>query len=332
MTITVADFNNVRTKLVNTFGGSPNAGGTSYGQQLDVANVPAVSQTQITNVIWNGLGNDLRKARQHQTGVIVTNSELPTLSKTTIISNTIYQQFVTLANTVEANKFTLATTGIAQRSIEILPASTFATAWNTALYSRIVVTFPGYSRSAVSNVSQAVTVSPQNHARAFFNAGGEIRFRASRTGANLNTKDTDWTNLLAAMGTIRFRYNATSTSPDAAASSPGTFPLAQSGFYVSPAFTTISMPTSNTISFFKTGSTYATNRYQLSYRANNASDPTSLTFIIAFLDNAVGGPSVDETVSGTITSTIEFVRPSGSSVDVPSPSYTITNLGTTVLT
>jgi len=329
MAITVADFNNVRTKLVNVFG----SGGTGYGQQLNVANLPATSSSLITSSRWNGLGSDLKKARQHQTGDPVPNTELPTLSSTTPITNTIYQQFVTLANTVETNKFVIATAGQApQRTQELIQTATLNGNWTTALYHRVVFTFPGYTRAATSQL-QAATVSAENHCRAFFNAGGEIRFRASRTGTAANTKDTDWTNLLAAMGTIRFNYAATSTSPDFTATSPGTFPAGSTGFYVSPSFTTINLPTANTVMFFKTGSAYGTNRYQISMRANSATNPTQLTFIIAFLDNAVGNPNTDEPVTGTTTSTIEVIRPSGQSVSVDIPDRDLTaNPGDTLVT
>ncbi len=331
MAITISDFNNIRTKLVNVFG----SGGTGYGQQLDISNVAATSSSVITNTIWNGLGNDLRKARQHQTGNPVPSTELPVLTRTTQITNTIYNQFVTLANTVETNKFVLPTGGqVSQRSIENIQTATYSTNWTSALYHRVVVTFPGYSRAQTS-LLQSATVSAQNHARAFFNAGGEIRFRASRTGSAANTKDTDWTNLLAAMGTIRFYYANTSTSPEFTASSPGTFPVGTTGFYVSPGFTTINLPTTNTVTFFKAGSSYGTNRYQISVRADNATNPTQLTFIIAFLDNAVGNPNTDEPVTGTTSSTVEIVRPSGSNVSIDAPTYSTNSgnlLSTTVLT
>lgn len=319
MAITITDFNNIRTKLVNVFG----TGGTGYGQDLDVANNAATSATLISNTLWNGLGNDLRKARQHQTGLEVTSAELPVLTRTTQITNTIYNQFLTLANTIETNKFVIGTVP-AVRTIENIQTATLSGNWTApALYHRVTVTFNGYT------TARGVVVSAANHARAFFNAGGEIRFRASRTGTAANTKDTDWTDILAAMGTIRFNYAATSTSPEFTASSPGTFPVGSTGFYVSPGFTTINLPTSNTNRFFKVGSAYGTNRYNIDFRANSATAPTVLTFIVSFQDNATGG--LDEPVTGVTSSTIELLRPSGSQVNVPPPTYT-TNAGNTLST
>ncbi len=329
MAITVNDFNNIRTNLLNVY----HSGGTAYNQALDPDNLAATSQSVITTTLWNGLGNDLRRARQHQTGVEVPSTELPILTRTTQITNTVYNQFVTLANTITSNKFALGT-ATTVRTVENIQTATLVGNWSVpALYHRVTITFPGYtSTRVVGGRTTTLVVTPQNHARAFFNAGGEIRFRASRTGAASTTKDTDWTNLLAAMGTIRFRYADTSTSPEFTATSPGTFPVGTTGFYVSPAFTSINLPTANTNIFFKTGSTYGTNRYNLTARADSATAPTVLTFIVSFQDNATGG--IDEPITGTTSSTIELVRPSGSQVNIPAPTYAVNSgntLSTTVL-
>ena len=48
------------------------------------------------------------------------------------------------------------------------------------------------------------TFASADSARHFFNAGGEIRIRASRSGGASNAKNTDWTNLLSNAGTYTF--------------------------------------------------------------------------------------------------------------------------------
>lgn len=319
MAITVNDFNTIRTKVVNVFG----QGGTGYGQALTTGNNAATSASLITVLLWNSLGADMRKARQHQTGLEVTSSELPSLSRTTQITNTVYNQFVTLANTIEANKFAIADVATV-RSVELIQTSTLSGNWTAAaLYHRVVIDF--------SNGGLYTATDARLRARYFFNAGGEVRFRASRTGTAANTKDTDWTNLLSQMGTIRFHYASTNTVPGTAAV-PGTFPVGTTGFYVAPSYTTINLPTANTTTFYKTGSTYGTNRYNLTVRADSATAPYLFTFIVSFQDNAGGG--IDEPVTGVTSSTIELFRPSGSQVNVPPPICTGSGatLSTTALT
>lgn len=326
MAITVSDFNNIRTTLLNVY----HSGGTAYNQALDPDNTAATSASVITTTLWNGLGNDLRRARQHQTGVEVTSAELPVLQRTTQITNTVYNQFVTMANTVASNKFAIGTNALV-RSQEGIQTATSGTWSVPALYHKVVLTFPGYtSTRTVNGRTTTLAVSAQNHARAFFNAGGEIRFRASRTGTAANTKDTDWTDILAAMGTIRFHWQSTNTSPEFTATSPGTVPVGSTGFFVSPGFTSVNLPTSNTNIFFKTGSAYGTNRYNITLRADSATAPTVLTFIVSFQDNATGG--LDEPITGTTTSVIEMIRPSGSTVNVPGPTTTEQNAGGTLST
>jgi len=48
------------------------------------------------------------------------------------------------------------------------------------------------------------TWTSAQHARYFFNAGGEIRLSFARTGGTAHTKNTEWTNLATACGTLVF--------------------------------------------------------------------------------------------------------------------------------
>lgn len=71
--------------------------------------------------------------------------------------------------------------------------STRNTAWMNELQHRFTATF-----------------STVDRARYFFNSGGEIRFRGSRSGGSATPQNDSWTGLLANMGTIYMNYTFTS--------------------------------------------------------------------------------------------------------------------------
>lgn len=54
-----------------------------------------------------------------------------------------------------------------------------------------------------------VNFGSENAARYYFNSGGQIRFSGSRTGGSATTVNTNWTNLLTGMGTIKMGASTT---------------------------------------------------------------------------------------------------------------------------
>jgi hypothetical protein len=302
MAITAADYNNIRTKVVNVLG----TGAGGYG--ITPVSSAATSTTVITTTAWNLLRTDAIKARQHQTNVDES-ANLPILTKTTAITESIRVQFDNFANLIVANA-----RAVLQYSIETASSSTYTSNWTTALYHQVTLNF-----------------GTNLNANYFFNAGGQVRFRASRTGTAANTKDTDWsTNVLTPMGTIVFDYLSSRTLTGTATSA-GTFPGTATGYYASPVYTTPNLPTTSTQMFYKSGTTYSANRYNLKLRADSASTPSQLTFTVSFEDLAGGNPNIDEPVTGTLTSIVEILRPSGANVNITPPTYTITALTLTPL-
>lgn len=297
--ITAGTYNNLRDRLNLVLG----LGSTGYGQALSSTTVQA-GQT-FTLAMWNNLRTDMLKARQHQTGV----SESGNLNTVTTSSDitsaliTQYDSFITLTTTnqrvIANNQGTLATLATGVRSL----------AWNGVVTHTVTLTFPS-------------TLA----ARYFFNAGGQIRFSASRTGTAATTKDTDWTNILSSMGTIAMNYNST------AFITGGSGTGSAKGFYnLTTAYQTL---------FVKGSSVYAytENDYNIAARVDNATNPSVITFRIEFRDDDLGnspvpppgpppyGPKVDESVTGTLTSLVSMFRPSGTNVSVNGPAATQTPL------
>ena len=73
-----------------------------------------------------------------------------------------------------------------------------------------------------------MTFATVDDARFFFNSGGEVRIRGGRTAGDATTQNTDWTNLLIAMGTITMNFEETTTTGSATIASIGYFDLTTS--------------------------------------------------------------------------------------------------------
>ena len=152
-----------------------------------------------------------------------------------------------------------------------------------------------------------VTFSSEAHRNSFFNAGGHIYWTADRSGGASNDQNTDWTNMLSAMGTIKMTFTAT-TAASGTTSSIGMYDLTTS-------YQTI---------FEKAGSgSYSTNFYKIEAKAPNAS---SIRFLITFGDSHTGRGYFDS-VDGTLNSIVGQYRPNsgtlpnGFDVTVATPTY-----------
>jgi hypothetical protein len=323
---TAAAYNAIQSNISATMG--VGSGDTGYGQALSSAQV---TPGQIISVSqWINLRSDLAKARVHQTNVAVADGlatilanrgspwqTLQVIGAQTFISESIRDQYSQFASGVSLNKAQAAT---AQMLSGVAVTSTpRAGNWGGAslaqsLSHSITVTFGGYTQGSL-------TVSPENHARCFFNAGGSIQISASRTGTAATTKDTDWTNMLSGFTNLNFR--ASSSSTDSAVNSPGSVQTTRGFFNVTVGAAAVSLMTQAS-----SISTYAENRYIVTVERPTTS---TIRFNITFQDNdtgdqtGLGGP-VDEAVTGTITSVCRCTRPQGSNVDVPAPTGSATAL------
>lgn len=192
-------------------------------------------------------------------------------------------QYSSLMTTVEANKFLI---GSGQSSVEAGISHARTSAWNGTLEHRILVTFgSGTARTQ------------------YFNAGGELRFTANQSGGGTSI-DIDWRNMLSNMGTIKMNYTGTTSTGTGTESSIGGLDLTTSYQQI----------------FRKTGSgVYAANDYivQARYSGSNA-----IQIRIYFQDDKGGNPNFDENVGGTLTSSLQHLRATGSNVSVPAPTYT----------
>ena len=105
------------------------------------------------------------------------------------------------------------------------------------------------------------TWASESLCRAYFNSGGRIGFSASRSGGSSTTQNTNWTDLLSAMGDMYIDYQTA-----AAASGTGS----GIGFY--------ELATSYQLLFTKFGSgAYSSNFIKIFGKVNSTTNPTVVT-------------------------------------------------------
>lgn len=307
-TIYAADYNNIQDTVQTLLGtGLADQG---YGQA--VASTQVAVDTKVTVSQWTTLRGDLLKIRTHQTGVDETgNLTVPTTSD--LITNEFVNQYKTYGTTATTNRFTIASN---QGQEEAFVSRQRITAWNGVLTHTVTITF-----------------ATANAARHWFNAGGQFRLTASRTGGSASTKNSVWETLLSDMAVITLAANGTTYS--------GTGGTAQTstGWY--------QLTTSNTKIFEKPAAAgvYNENDYNVNARKNaNDNTATELTLTIEFRDDDSGdqrpvdpgtlgvdglgtaGPGVDENVDGTLTSVVRIFRPIGSNVELTAPAVSESGL------
>jgi len=160
--------------------------------------------------------------------------------------------------------------------------------------------------------THTITFADANSARYFFNAGGRITIASARSGGTSNAKNTAWTNLTTACGTINIT-TGTSTQIIAAANYTGTTKTGGSGTPATLLTTTgfYDLTTSNQEVFKQLDSTYlyTTNFVSINVLANAAAgSATTITITVLFDDSH--STATDEDVDGTLTSTVTLVQPS----------------------
>lgn len=284
--ILYSDYNAIQSKIESVLGvGSGNQG---YGQSVSSSLVAQNAKISVTQ--WNNLRTDIVRCRTHQTGTAPTLTTPTTSVKLYESDRAAYMSEADLAFT---NRL-------------VAPPLTEAT--------REYLSFGSIQRTATWNGvrTQTVTISfaDANAARYFFNTGGRFEFTGSRSGGSGTAKDSAWTTLLSAMGTIYFDYDTTTATGSGTGSAIGWYDL-----------------TTTSVKIFQkdtTSPTYTPNSYQIYARAPSTS---SIEFIIYFRDDsAPGGWGIDEDVTGTLVSDVKVYRASGSNVSVTLPSGSSTGI------
>lgn len=279
-TITASDWDVVRNNILLITGTA--SGTEGWGQSWSVYNPSAGTTITDTNT------NDIINAAQDIAVYAGATNTVSDVANAGTIQET---DLNNVQGTVTNGYNGRLTADASYLSTENKDTSTRTAAWSTTVTHDCTVSF-----------------SSAAHRQAFFNAGGKLNFTASRSGGSSTNQNTDWTNMLSAMGTIQMAYTATT------ASSGSTTSIGNND-----------LTTSYQTIYSKSGSgAYSTNYYQIQARADNS---TTLRFLITFGDSHTGRGYFDS-VDGTLQSVIGQARPNsgtlpnGYTVVVATPTYT----------
>jgi len=280
-TITAADWDVARNNIL-LITGTPGGSNEGWGQSWSVHNPAAGATITDTNT------NDIINAAQDIAVYTGASNNVSDVSNAAVIQDT---DLNNIQSTITNGYNARLTADASYLSQEAKDTSTRTAAWSTTVTHDVTVTF---GSAAIRN--------------AFFNAGGSLYFTASRSGGSTTDQNTDWTNMLSAMGTIKMNYTQT-TASSGTTTSIGNNDLTT---------------TYQTI-YTKAGSgSYSTNYYSIQARADSS---TVLRFLITFGDSHTGRGYFDS-VDGTLTSVAGQYRPNsgtlpnGYSVVVATPTYT----------
>lgn len=307
-TIFASDYNNIRTTVSSVLS-------TLYGSTLISSSVSGGSTTTVAASQLRNLFLDLQAAYVHQIGSINTTIAVPVTgysigADTAFSYNTSTGVFsaVTDGTKMGVNDYVAVATDIANFNPEVtgFPVGNLLPGVATTSQRDTGTSGTWGGAGQVQNLYHIVTMTFASVAQRnnYFNAGGEIRFAASITGAS-GSKTTDWAALLSAMGTVKLnKWNVTASSGTSA------------GLGEQDLTSTYQQL------FIKTGSgVYADNDYTIEGRSVST---TQLRFRITFNDGDVGTPGglpphfvdnpIDEQVNGILNSSVQPARPSSSFV------------------
>jgi len=293
--IVATDYNTIQAKIALILG----VGSGDYGYCQSVASSQVTNlNTKITVSQWNNLRTDLILARQHQTGTDQSgNLALPTTSTT--IKEVDRAAYNTFADTVITNRLVVPPSS--QYSLIPTIAPVVRTSpWASTISYTLTLNYPGYTTGGT-------VISAIDNARAFFNAGGVIKFNASFTNYTNDgslTVNQSWATLLSNMGTISFAAHATTNTGSGTPQAKGFFDLTTSNQLI---FTKLVDPAYTP--------TYSPNQFDLYVRFGSSN--AQLIFTPTFSYTA--GGNILEPANGTLTSTVQVITPTGTNVSVGAP-------------
>jgi hypothetical protein len=322
--ITNSTYNNLQAAVARIMG--IGVGNSGYGQPISSSQV--VGTIPITVQQWNNLRTDLAKSYTHQTNVAVANTAatvsntppaLQLITSNTTITNDIFLQYSNFTSNVNTNRLAVHPNQTTA-SVPVV-TQTRSAAWGGAvdvISTTITVTFPGYT-------SGGLVVSPADHIRCFFNAGGSIQIRSLLSGFPSLFKNISWNGIFTTVGNFSFRSNNSSISGTLRG---GSSVASTTGYHqLTGNLTQLLRQTGVSGTYYDVK--YQENSYQIAARLNGNNQ---IVFVITYRDDDAGdrrgkGPAVDEEVSGTLSAIVTCTRPTGANVDVPGPTGSATAIG-----
>lgn len=284
--IEAADFNTFRDAVDQVYGVGD--GDTGYGQtSITLPTVAGGTVELIKSVEWTALRNAIATCASHQ-GTLVNvppsaDLDVGKIVKAYDIDHGTYNIPDAISD-ISANRL-IADAGSLSTNFDSL-VSTRGTSWSTS----------------VSHIFTA-TFTTEDEARYYFNSGGSIDLRASRTGGSATPQNAAWTSLLTGIGTISMNHGATTSSSGAGTGSA-------IGYYgLTGAYQTL-----YTANYTGGSTAYSANSYTVEARVDDGVVPGGanndngrfLRFRVTF--NDAHSNVYADTVNGTLTSNVDITR------------------------
>ena len=273
-TVQIADFNNARTNVNNllataqdvtlgTYTASSTYGYTQGGTALTAASVGGLVYADNATGGFKRLQDEVQ-ALCAFLGQTVRSGVGTDVTTTDTITASTWNNLMLNIKDCWDNRFSPASTTTSTSS-----SVTRTTTWYTTLTEETTFTW-----------------GSEGACRAYFNGGGRIGFSSRRAGGSATTQNTDWTNLLTAMGDVFVNHDNT-------ASSGATGTSAGLGFY--------ELTTSYQQLYIKYGSgSYASNYFRLEGKVDSTTNPTVVTLRATWYDPHASGSGVgSDGVPGT---------------------------------
>ena len=314
-TILAADYNNARTNINTLMSGAADVTlgtfteSSTYGWGQGGAGVTTVSAGELIDATSANGFKDLQDDVQAMCaflGQSVRSGVGTDVSDGDTISATTWSNMMLNVQDCWNNRFSPAS-----RTITSDANKTYTSQWSSSLSQETTWTFAN-----------------EGDCRRFFNGGGRLGFSASRSGGSSTTQNTNWTNLLSAMGDVYLAHNTGGRTGSGTATAVGFYELTTSYQEI----------------FKKLGSgDYASNFFQMQAKVNSTTNPTVVTLKAVFSDphaegsGALGPDGIAGTgdegfgndyVDGTITLNCRRHQPdaSGSGFSFPTPTDSMGNI------
>jgi len=304
--ISAARYNELQGRIAALVG--IGSGDKGYNQTVNSSAQPIGTVILATHM--NDMYTDFENVYVHITGISPTNSgTIPTtiarVATNDEITEALYSAYESLITQLESQRFTIS-----------LTQADTASAGVNSVKNGAATPWGGTSMPQQINHTIDVSFTSANARRAFFNAGGQIRFdgaldiSAIPSDTNL-AKNQDWNTMISNPGQIQFKRNETTN--------------ANPGSGIAYSIGNEDLTSTYQKIFLKEGDpsgTYSENQWYIEVKEKNS---TSITFNVVFWDQDVGSGGADEYVAGVLTSSFSHLRASGSYVNTPAPSNTKTS-------
>jgi hypothetical protein len=272
--IEAVDFNTFRTQLLQVYGSG--FGDSGYGQSVITVPTVAGGLVEIVKSLeWTRFRNAISACALHQGTASLLLPPTTDLEPGDVIyaydgiTNTLdIPQMLADISTNRLNAAPTSMSTFTNRSTQ-----TVSNAWNTSATTTLDLTW-----------------ATEDQARYFFNSGGEIRIRASRSGGVVNAKNTSWTTLLTDVGTVAINYNNTTRS--------GTLGTTSAfGYYNLPAIATFQTLLSASPSAGYSGNTYVVAAHTVGINGLNGDNGHTVRVRVTLSDPTAGATTGDLTIA-----------------------------------